>query len=62
MTKMKISVCPFVDGTFDVIIIDGDGREVTLSGQQKLSEEEFDIVNRLAPACVFTTYTMDEGQ
>ena len=59
MTRMKISVCPFQNGAFDVIIKDENGREVTLSGHQKLSAEEFDLVNELAPACVFTPYIQE---
>ena len=57
MNDMLISVCPFNNGEFDVILIDREtGDEVTLSGHQKLSEEEFAIVNKLAPSCVFTRY------
>lgn len=56
-TRMSISVCPFVGGDFDVIIRDDDtGREVTLTGQHRLMDEEFEVVNKLAPSCVFTTY------
>lgn len=60
MTRMKISVCTFQNGAFDVIIKDENDREVTLSGHQKLSEEDFEIVNALAPACSFTRYVMEE--
>ena len=59
--RMTISVCPFQDGTFDVIIQDPDTfEEVTLSGQQKLSDEEMELLTRLAPSCIWTTYTTEQ--
>lgn len=61
MTRMKISVCTYQSGDFDVIIKDENDREVTLSGCQKLTDEEFELVNALAPACVFTRYTTEEA-
>lgn len=55
--KIKLSVCTFENGDFDVIIIDAETHEeVTLSGNQKLNEDDSEIVNKLAPACVYTTY------
>lgn len=59
--RMNISVCTYQNSDFDVIMIDKDtGEEVTLSGTQKLSDEEFALLNKLAPACVFTTYERDD--
>jgi hypothetical protein len=58
--KLSISVCTFQNGSFDVILSDPDtGEEVTLSGEQKLDEEQFNFVNDKAPACVMTTYTRE---
>ncbi len=55
--KITISVCTYQNSDFDVIIQDPDtGEEVTLSGVQKISDEEHEVLNKLAPACVFTTY------
>lgn len=62
MLNLKISVCPFQSGEFDVILIDADtGEQVTLSGNQKLSDEELAIVTKLAPSCVWTTYQSSQG-
>lgn len=60
MQRMKISVCTYKSGDFEVILKDEDDNEITLSGNQKLSPEEFELVNRLAPACVFTRYVVEE--
>jgi len=59
MHEMKISVCTYSSGDFEVIIKDENDREVTLSGNQKLTPEEFELVNELAPACVFTRYVRE---
>lgn len=56
MSDMVISICTYQSGDFEVII-KGTGREVTLSGNQKLTDEEFELINELAPACVWTRYT-----
>jgi hypothetical protein len=53
---MLISVCTYQSGDFEVILQDGRGNEVMLSGNQKLTPEEFEVINELAPACVFTKY------
>lgn len=60
MQRMKISVCTYKNGDFEVILKDENDREVTLSGNQVLSAEEFGLVNDLAPACVFTRYEREE--
>ncbi len=55
--RITISVCTYQNSDFDVIIKDPDtDEEVTLSGVQKISDEEHKILTKLAPACVFTTY------
>lgn len=59
MQRMKISVCTYEDGEFEVILKDENDREVTLYGNQVLSAEEFQLVNELAPACVFTRYVRE---
>ena len=54
---MKISVVPYNDGMFDVILVDVEtNREVVLSGTQEISGEEFELLNKLAPSCVWTKY------
>lgn len=54
---MKISICTYLNGNFEVMLIDDDtGYEVMLSGSQELSQEDFDTLNKLAPACVWTSY------
>ena len=55
--SMKVSVCTYMDHKFEVMLIDGDtGYEVMLEGTQELSVEDFDTINKLAPACVWTEY------
>lgn len=56
---MLISICTYQSGDFEVILKDGKGNEVTLSGNQKLTPEEFEMINELAPACVFTQYNQE---
>ena len=34
--------------------------EVVLSGQQNMDEAELALVTKLAPACVWTTYTQED--
>lgn len=55
--QMQISVCTYQGGDWEVIIVDKKtGEEVLFSGHGNLSDTDFEIVNRLAPACVWTTY------
>lgn len=55
--RVSISVCTYQNGDFDVIIEDPDtGREVTLSGIQKMDDHDLLLLNDVAPACVMTTY------
>ena len=62
MFNLKISVCPFQNGDFDVTLIDADtGEQVTLSGNQKLSDADFAVIEKLAPPCVYTTYQSSQG-
>lgn len=59
--RLRISVCTYNNGTFDVIVGDPDtDEEVTLSGNQRVTDEEFELLDRLAPACVFTDYAREE--
>ena len=54
---LLISIVTYNDGAFDVIFQDPDTyEEITLSGQQRVTGEEFEFINRIAPACVFTRY------
>lgn len=54
-----LSVVTYNDGKFDVIIRDAKtDMEVTFSGNTpEITDEEFDFLNEVAPACVFTKYT-----
>lgn len=53
---LYLSVVTYLDGKFDVIMKDGSGQEVTLSGTQKVTKEEFALLDTWAPACVWTKY------
>ena len=55
--EIALSFCTYNNGTFDVMVKDvATGQEVTFSGEQKLSPEEFALVDDIAPACVWTRY------
>ena len=59
--RLTISVCTYQSGDFDLMLIDKEtGEEVCFSGNQKITDEQLDIVERLAPACVWTTYYPSE--
>lgn len=54
---LTMSICTFNNGTFDVIFRDkATGEEVTFSGKQEVKGKQFDFINRIAPACVWTDY------
>lgn len=54
---LRLSVVTYSNGDeFEVIMKDGGGREVTLRGKQKISDEDFALLNTWAPACVWTKY------
>ena len=55
---VKLSMCAFQNGTFDLFIIDGNTREeICITGERKFTEVEHDFFLRLMPACVFTSYS-----
>ena len=58
MTKViEISICPFNNGTFDVMFRDkATGKELVFSGTRKLTDEELGFVAEIAPPCVWTEY------
>ena len=56
-SEISISICPFEGGDVDVIIKDRkSGEEICFTSTRKLSDAEFEFVNRVAPSCVFTPY------
>ena len=58
--RLSISVCTYQNGDFEVILQDPDTHEeITLSGNQKVEGDDFDLIQKLAPACVFTRYKME---
>lgn len=61
--KFEMSICTYQSGDFDVMLRDAtSGEEVVFSGNKKLTDDEFDMVGRIAPACVWTPYeSKDEG-
>lgn len=52
---LGISICTFQNGAFDVML-SVDGREIVFSGEKKISADELDFINRIAPTCVWTKY------
>ena len=58
--RLSLSVCTYAGGAFDVIIRDPDTlEELTFSGERALLDDEFEFINRVAPACVFTRYVRE---
>lgn len=58
---IKLSLCTFQNGTFDFMVMDAEtGEEICFSGKKKLTDKELDLINGIAPACVWTTYTTDQ--
>jgi len=56
--RIKMSICTYQDGLFQVMIVDeATGKEIHLEGHRELTRDEFEFVNDIAPACVWTTYT-----
>lgn len=54
---IKLSLCEFQDGTFELYVIDpSTHEEVQINGRQSFTEKQRDILFRLMPPCVFTTY------
>jgi hypothetical protein len=54
---INISICTYNNGTFDVMFVNRETKEeLCFSGKKKLTEEEFDLANKIAPACVWTRY------
>jgi len=58
--EFKMSVCIYQNGEFDIFIRDMEDKEVCFQGTSKLSEEEFRMIDKIAPACVWTTYKRKE--
>lgn len=55
--RIELSICTYGSGDFEVMIVDkATGKELTLSGNRKLSADEFEFVASIAPACVWTEY------
>lgn len=59
--EIEISICTYNDGKFDVMFQDKTGRQVSFSGDQKLSDDQFDFANEIAPGCVWTKYKCIEN-
>ena len=56
---MEISVCLYRNNDFDVILRDAQtGEGLMLSGNQKLTDKQRDLLFRLAPGCTWTMYEM----
>ncbi|KKM01144.1 hypothetical protein LCGC14_1797350 [marine sediment metagenome] len=60
MNEILISIVTYNNSKFDVIFRDNEGNEVTLSGEQEVSEEELEFINNIAPACVWTRYRREK--
>lgn len=55
--QIKLSLCEFQDGTFELYIEDvqGGGR-IQLDGVSKLTPHQREVLERLMPSCVMTRY------
>lgn len=55
--RVTLSLCEFQDGTFELYIIDPKTRqEIQITGARAFTAHERDMIARLMPGCVFTTY------
>lgn len=59
MTKIEISFVPYQNGNWELIIKSPFG-DVTLNDETAPSAEDLEILSKLAPPCVYTTYQTDE--
>lgn len=57
-SQIDLSFCPFNNGSMDIIVINKDtGEEVTIEiDKHNLSEKQLNFLDKVAPACVWTTY------
>jgi hypothetical protein len=54
---LEISICTYENGEFDVMLQDpASGEGIELSGFKRLSPEQSKFIDRIAPACVWTSY------
>jgi len=55
--KLKISMCTYQDEHFE-LFLEGEeyGERLTISGDRKFTEEEFQFFQKYMPACVMTKY------
>lgn len=55
--RIRVSLCEFQEGTFELYIIDPDtSEEVQISGERKFTDPQRAVLERLMPPCVWTTY------
>lgn len=56
--KIAISFCSFQDDTFEFYLVDKQtGKEILFEGKtSSISEDKLEILEEIAPACVYTTY------
>jgi hypothetical protein len=55
--RIRLSLCEFQDGTFELYIIDpATSEEVQIDGRREFSPPQRALLERLMPPCVWTTY------
>ena len=58
--SILISIVTYNNGEFDVMIEDDEShKSITLSGEQRVTDEEFEFINEIAPACVWTKWSRE---
>jgi hypothetical protein len=60
VTDIKLSICAFSNCEVDVMIRDSKGRELIISATRTFTDEEMDMINEIAPACVWTPYVLED--
>jgi hypothetical protein len=54
---IKISITTFNNGRFEISFKDKEtNEEISFLGNQSINDEELTFINKIAPACVWTTY------
>lgn len=55
--KITLSLCEFQDGTFELYIKDpSTHEEIQIEGRRVFTDAQRDMIARLMPGCVWTTY------
>lgn len=58
--KLKISMCEYQGGDFDLMMEGEDGEHVTITGKSAFTKEDREFFMKYMPPCVMTNYECTE--